>query len=122
MHVCVCVIDDCRLVVLGVVLGILEWERSVPCVLLLWEYMIGYLVIFASSMAVEFSMCLLATRGSILDTTARAPMQYLLYIHLCEYSLFFFAVRLGGMGLLSSWNFRKIGLRMCRGVVFIRYY
>ncbi|XP_031776612.1 sn1-specific diacylglycerol lipase alpha isoform X4 [Nasonia vitripennis] len=69
-------------IVLGVLLGILEWDRSIQCVLLLWEYILGYLAIFISSMAVEFSMCMLATRGSILDTAARAPMQYLLYIRL----------------------------------------
>ncbi|XP_058798543.1 diacylglycerol lipase-alpha isoform X1 [Phymastichus coffea] len=69
-------------IVLGVLLGVLEWDRSMQCVLLLWEYVIGYLVIFVTSMAVEFAMCLLATRGSILDTAARAPMQHLLYIRL----------------------------------------
>ncbi|XP_043517528.1 diacylglycerol lipase-alpha isoform X7 [Frieseomelitta varia] len=33
-------------------------------------------------MIVEFSICFLATRGSILDTAARAPMQYILYVRL----------------------------------------
>ncbi|XP_012144410.1 inactivation no afterpotential E isoform X4 [Megachile rotundata] len=68
--------------VLGVLLGILEWDRSVTCILLLWEYIVGYLAIFVISMVVEFSICLLATRGSILDTAARAPMQYILYVRL----------------------------------------
>ncbi|KAK2588419.1 hypothetical protein KPH14_004418 [Odynerus spinipes] len=68
--------------VLGVLLGILEWDRSVVCILLLWEYILGYLVLFIISMVVEFSVCFLATRGSILDTAARAPMQYILYIRL----------------------------------------
>jgi len=71
--------------VLGVLLGILEWDRSDTCVLLLWDYVIGYEGLFVACMAVEFSICFLATRGSILDTTARAPMQYILYIRLCEY-------------------------------------
>ncbi|XP_070171111.1 diacylglycerol lipase-alpha isoform X3 [Polyergus mexicanus] len=70
------------LTVLGVLLGILEWDRSVPCILLMWEYMIGYEGLFVACMAVEFSICFLATRGSILDTAARAPMQYILYIRL----------------------------------------
>lgn len=74
----------CRLTVLGVLLGILEWNRSVTCILLLWEYVIGYEGLFVACMVVEFSICFLATRGSILDTTARAPMQYILYIRLCE--------------------------------------
>ncbi|XP_076642812.1 inactivation no afterpotential E isoform X1 [Halictus rubicundus] len=68
--------------VLGVLLGILTWDRSVTCILLLWEYVVGYLVIFGVSMLVEFSICFLSTRGSILDTAARAPMQYILYIRL----------------------------------------
>ncbi|XP_011260986.1 sn1-specific diacylglycerol lipase alpha isoform X6 [Camponotus floridanus] len=68
--------------VLGVLLGILEWDRSVPCILLLWEYMIGYEGLFVACIAVEFSICFLATRGSILDTAARAPIQYILYIRL----------------------------------------
>ncbi|XP_076640585.1 inactivation no afterpotential E isoform X2 [Colletes latitarsis] len=68
--------------VLGVLLGILEWDRSVTCVLLLWEYVVGYLAIFVACMIVEFSICFLATRGSILDTAARAPMQYVLYVRI----------------------------------------
>ncbi|XP_076687262.1 inactivation no afterpotential E isoform X1 [Andrena cerasifolii] len=68
--------------VLAVLLGILEWDRSVTCVLLLWEYMVGYLAIFVVSIAAEFSICFLATRGSILDTAVRAPMQYFLYVRL----------------------------------------
>ncbi|KAG7212746.1 hypothetical protein KM043_013011 [Ampulex compressa] len=69
-------------IVLAVLLGILEWDRSVTCILLLWEYVLGYLALFVTSMLIEFSICLLATRGSILDTAARAPMQYILYIRL----------------------------------------
>nr|XP_012217034.1 PREDICTED: sn1-specific diacylglycerol lipase alpha isoform X5 [Linepithema humile] len=71
-----------ELTVLGVLLGILEWDRSVPCIFLLWEYMIGYEVLFVVCILVEFYICFLATRGSILDTTARASMQYFLYIRL----------------------------------------
>ncbi|XP_015173086.1 PREDICTED: sn1-specific diacylglycerol lipase alpha isoform X5 [Polistes dominula] len=68
--------------VLGVLLGILQWDRSIMCIFLLWEYILGYLVLFIVSMVVEFSICFLATRGSILDTAKRAPMQYILYIRL----------------------------------------
>lgn len=76
-----------RVTVLGVLLGILQWDRSVMCIFLLWEYILGYLVLFIVSMVVEFSICFLATRGSILDTAVRAPMQYILYIRLCKYLL-----------------------------------
>lgn len=74
-----------RLTVLAVLLGILEWDRSVTCIFLLWEYIVGYVALFVACIAVEFSICFLATRGSILDTTARAPMQYILYIRLCKF-------------------------------------
>ncbi|KAK1119630.1 hypothetical protein K0M31_013050 [Melipona bicolor] len=70
--------------VLSILLGVLDWDHNVTCVFLLWEYFVGYLVIFVLSMMVEFSICFLATRGSILDTAARAPMQYILYVRLCE--------------------------------------
>ena len=78
-----------RLIVLGVTLKILEWDRSIYCIFLLWKYFIGYLVIFTSCVAVEVSICLVATRGSILDTTTRASMQYLLYIRLCKLAICF---------------------------------
>ncbi|XP_026299976.1 sn1-specific diacylglycerol lipase alpha isoform X5 [Apis mellifera] len=68
--------------VLSVLLGIFKWDCNVMCILLLWRYIVGYLVIFVISMIVEFSICFLATRGSILDTAARAPMQYILYVRL----------------------------------------
>ncbi|XP_051162708.1 diacylglycerol lipase-alpha isoform X2 [Leptopilina boulardi] len=70
------------MIALGLILGILEWDRGVYCILLLWDYILGYLTIFILTMSVEFSICLLATRGSILDTNARAAMPYLLYIRL----------------------------------------
>ncbi|XP_026669234.1 sn1-specific diacylglycerol lipase alpha isoform X5 [Ceratina calcarata] len=88
--------------VLGVLLGILEWDHSVTCILLLWEYVVGYLAIFVSSMLVEFSICFLATRGSILDTAARAPMQYILYVR-----LFLLLVETG-------W--------LCAGVIWLTHY
>ncbi|XP_051162711.1 diacylglycerol lipase-alpha isoform X5 [Leptopilina boulardi] len=71
-----------QMIALGLILGILEWDRGVYCILLLWDYILGYLTIFILTMSVEFSICLLATRGSILDTNARAAMPYLLYIRL----------------------------------------
>ena len=83
-----------RVTVLGVLLGILEWDHSVTCILLLWEYVLGYLGLFVASMIVEFSICILATRGSILDTAARAPMQHLLYIRLCKFIMcWYFDIR-----------------------------
>ncbi|XP_014475322.1 PREDICTED: sn1-specific diacylglycerol lipase alpha isoform X5 [Dinoponera quadriceps] len=86
------------LTVLGVLLGILEWDRSIPCILLLWDYVIGYEALFMACLVVEFSICFLATRGSILDTAARAPMQYILYIR-----LFLVLVECGWLGAGLTW-------------------
>ncbi|XP_025989609.1 diacylglycerol lipase-alpha isoform X2 [Solenopsis invicta] len=90
-----------ELTVLGVLLGILEWDRSDTCILLLWDYVIGYEGLFVACMAVEFSICFLATRGSILDTTARAPMQYILYIR-----LFLVLVEIGWLCAGVTWLVR----------------
>ncbi|XP_014475317.1 PREDICTED: sn1-specific diacylglycerol lipase alpha isoform X4 [Dinoponera quadriceps] len=87
-----------ELTVLGVLLGILEWDRSIPCILLLWDYVIGYEALFMACLVVEFSICFLATRGSILDTAARAPMQYILYIR-----LFLVLVECGWLGAGLTW-------------------
>ncbi|KAK0167112.1 hypothetical protein PV327_004554 [Microctonus hyperodae] len=71
-----------QVIVLGVFLGLITWDRSVTCALLLWSYILGYLIILIVSMVVEVGICILATRGSILDTNARAPMHHLLYMKL----------------------------------------
>ncbi|XP_034942676.1 sn1-specific diacylglycerol lipase alpha isoform X1 [Chelonus insularis] len=68
--------------VLGVILGIISWDTSVTCVLLLWEYVLAYLTIFIVSLVVEIGICILSTRGGILDIDARDPIQNLLYIKL----------------------------------------
>ncbi|KAJ9591943.1 hypothetical protein L9F63_001545, partial [Diploptera punctata] len=70
------------IVVLCVMLGIVEFDRSVRCVALLWEHILGYLAILIGSLLVELFISVVAMRGSILDTEARAPMRYLLYIRL----------------------------------------
>ncbi|XP_018405396.1 PREDICTED: sn1-specific diacylglycerol lipase alpha [Cyphomyrmex costatus] len=89
------------LTVLGILLGILEWDRSDTCVLLLWQYVIGYEGLFVVCMMVEFYICFLATRGSILDTTARAPMQYVLY-----FRLFLVLVEIGWLCTGVTWLVR----------------
>ncbi|XP_044017394.1 diacylglycerol lipase-alpha isoform X5 [Aphidius gifuensis] len=84
---------------LGVFLGIVEWNKSnETCELLLWEYMLGYLGIFSASIAIEFAICILATRGSILDTVARSSMQHLLYI-----KLFFMLIEIGWLCAGVTW-------------------
>jgi sn1-specific diacylglycerol lipase len=71
-----------RIVVLCVMLAVVEFDRSVRCVALLWEHILGYLAILSGSLLVELFISVVAMRGSILDTEARAPMKYLLYIRL----------------------------------------
>ena len=74
-----------RIVVLCVMLGVVEFDRSVRCVALLWQHILGYLAILCGSLLVEFFISVVAMRGSILDTEARAPMKYLLYVRLGKY-------------------------------------
>ncbi|CAG9814969.1 unnamed protein product [Phaedon cochleariae] len=69
-------------IILGVVLFLVEYDRSQQCVLLLWSLVVGYLAILVLSMALEVSVCAVAIRGSILDTGKRAAMQYILYLRL----------------------------------------
>ncbi|KAJ8917361.1 hypothetical protein NQ315_002383 [Exocentrus adspersus] len=69
-------------IVLVIILFLVEYDRSVQCVLLLWGLVVGYLVILVLSMAIEICVCAVAMRGSILDTGKRASMQYILYLRL----------------------------------------
>lgn len=75
----------CRIVVLCVMLGVVDFDRSVRCVALLWQHILGYLAILCGSLLVEFLISVVAMRGGILDTEARAPMKYLLYVRLGKY-------------------------------------
>lgn len=69
-------------IILGVVLFVVKYDKSVHCVLLLWGLVVGYLAILVVSMAIEVAVCVVALRGSILDTGPRSSMQYILYIRL----------------------------------------
>ncbi|XP_074029499.1 inactivation no afterpotential E [Leptinotarsa decemlineata] len=69
-------------IVLGTILFLVEYDRSVQCVLLVWVLVVGYLAILILSMAIEICVCAVAMRGSILDTGKRASMQYILYLRL----------------------------------------
>lgn len=68
--------------ILGVLLGVIHFDNSVQCVLYLWAFVVGYLVVLGLSMATEVWICVVAMRGSILDTAPRASMQYILYTRL----------------------------------------
>jgi len=66
-------------------LGVVDFDRSVRCVALLWQHILGYLAILCGSLLVEFFISVVAMRGGILETEARAPMKYLLYVRLGKY-------------------------------------
>ncbi|XP_066255734.1 diacylglycerol lipase-alpha isoform X3 [Euwallacea similis] len=69
-------------IILGIVLFVVKYDKSVQCVLLLWGLIVGYLAILLLSMVLELAVCVVALRGSILDTGPRSSMQYILYIRL----------------------------------------
>ncbi|XP_056633606.1 diacylglycerol lipase-alpha isoform X2 [Diorhabda sublineata] len=69
-------------IILSVILSLVNYDRSVYSIFLLWCLIIGYLVILIFSMLIELVICVVAMRGSILDTGKRASMQYILYLRL----------------------------------------
>lgn len=69
-------------IVLAVLLGIIEFDKTVDCVNLLWQFVIAYLVLLCLSLVNELLICIVSMRGSILNTKPRASMQYLLYVRL----------------------------------------
>nr|XP_015836274.1 PREDICTED: sn1-specific diacylglycerol lipase alpha [Tribolium castaneum] len=66
-------------VILTVFLSLATFENLVHCELQLLGLVLGYVVILALSMAIELAICVIAMKGSILDTAPRASMQYILY-------------------------------------------
>ncbi|XP_018570256.1 sn1-specific diacylglycerol lipase alpha isoform X2 [Anoplophora glabripennis] len=77
-----CTMHTIWTIVLVIILFLVEYDRSVQCVKLLWSLVVGYLAILILSMAIEICVCAVAMRGSILDTGKRASMQYILYLRL----------------------------------------
>lgn len=72
------------LVVLSVIYGVVGTrEEGYACWSGLREHVVGYLVILSGCVVVEFCIAHVAMRGTILDPTPRASMQYLLYVRLC---------------------------------------
>ncbi|XP_046980433.1 diacylglycerol lipase-alpha [Schistocerca americana] len=83
---------------------LLVWELPTEevCARQLWHYLLGYVALLAGCLLLEALISAVAMRGSILDTEARASMQYLLY------------VRLGIMCLELIW--------LVAGVVWLAYH
>ena len=72
------------MIVLGVTLGVVEFDPLIECAVHLREHVLGYLVILSGCVLLEASIAMLAMRGTILDTGPRTGMQYLLYVRLGE--------------------------------------
>lgn len=68
--------------VLALVLSVVEFDRSIRCVSLLWQHCVGYAAILISSAMLDLMISMVAMRGGILDVDARAPMKYLIYVRL----------------------------------------
>ncbi|XP_063923643.1 diacylglycerol lipase-alpha-like isoform X2 [Zophobas morio] len=69
-------------IILTVLLSLSTFANLEKCELQLLGLVVGYLVILGLSMAIELAICVVAMRGSILDTTPRSSMQYILYFRL----------------------------------------
>lgn len=80
-------ITCCRLLVLTVVLTLVEFDRSIRCVSLLWQHCVAYAVILITSAMMDFVISCVAMRGGILDVDARAPMKYLVYARVGKYHI-----------------------------------
>lgn len=63
-----------------------EFDKQLECVSLLWQHMIGYLIVVSVSLLLELMISLTALRGSILDTEQRKAIPSLIYIRLGELS------------------------------------
>ncbi|KAG8201460.1 hypothetical protein JTE90_024329 [Oedothorax gibbosus] len=70
------------LVVLSVVLAGIDLNDPSPCVGDLYEHVLGYMVILSGCVVVEAFISWVSMRGTILVTTPRTSMQYLLYVRL----------------------------------------
>ncbi|KAL3270811.1 hypothetical protein HHI36_021333 [Cryptolaemus montrouzieri] len=67
-------------IVLTLLLLLVHFDKKTECVLLLWGFIVGYLVILALSMVLEVTVAIIALRGTILDPEPRESMQYVLYL------------------------------------------
>lgn len=72
------------LIVLAVIYGVVgaRTNTSEECWAELREHIVGYLVILSGCVVIEFCIAHVAMRGTILDPSPRASMQYLLYVRL----------------------------------------
>lgn len=71
------------IIVLGVILGVVHFGDD--CADTMREHVLGYIVILSVCLLVEGIIAFVSMRGSILDTSPRTSMQYLLYVRLAVF-------------------------------------
>jgi len=92
----------CRICVLGVLLGVVDFEPSAEvegqgqgeseghsdddCGVELYRITLGFLVTLCVTLALEVAVAVVSMRGSILNVQPRAVMPYLLYARLRTFS------------------------------------
>ncbi|ELT97131.1 hypothetical protein CAPTEDRAFT_139126 [Capitella teleta] len=72
----------CRIITLGVILGVMDFSGEEQCLTNMWQHVVGYVVILSVCVVIEALAAWVSMRGSILNTEPRSSMQYLLYIRL----------------------------------------
>ncbi|XP_046574796.1 diacylglycerol lipase-alpha-like [Haliotis rubra] len=73
------------IIILGIILGVVDFERNVACTQDLHDHVLGYLIILSLCFFMELLIAIISMRGGILDNHPRRSMQYLLYLRLSEY-------------------------------------
>ncbi|XP_067676566.1 diacylglycerol lipase-alpha-like isoform X2 [Haliotis asinina] len=70
------------IIILGIILGVVDFERNVACTQDLHDHVLGYLIILSLCFFMELLIAIISMRGGILDNHPRRSMQYLLYLRL----------------------------------------
>ncbi|XP_048240108.1 diacylglycerol lipase-alpha-like isoform X10 [Haliotis rufescens] len=70
------------IIILGIILGVVDFERKVACTQDLHDHVLGYLIILSVCFFMELLIAIISMRGGILDNHPRRSMQYLLYLRL----------------------------------------
>ncbi len=73
-----------RLFILSIVSVIVDYQKA-DCMTDLFEHTLGYIIILIGCVIVEGFIAYISMRGSILNTTPRSSMKYLLYIRIGNY-------------------------------------
>ncbi|KAK6645186.1 hypothetical protein RUM43_001462 [Polyplax serrata] len=118
------------LVVLSVILGVVEFDKEFECVSLLWQHMIGYLIVIVASLLLELMISLTALRGSILDTEQRSSIPGLIYIRLVILAIEIVWLVIGGMWIsryyrdcpISTAKEAMLGLVICSWFVILSFF